>query len=246
MECWNELKVTFDMHNCWNHFALIKDAIRLYGYNPDTLILDRMEGYEFALQAVCCVPNYQSVSIFTKFLDARMPAHWMARTDVTGYSVEDAVAGIRAKIAARIADLTALVERFDEDEKTLRDGAPYRAMVPADTGQNRLLIRYMKSTESSFDRTLKTLAKLQSERQKAAEKEAKSASREAANVGLPNEADWVGKTRSKRIHVGSCLTINKTKYEVLETGDGNLFLCPWVEAPDSTVLGVVAAPEEGV
>ena len=119
-------------------------------------------------------------------------------------------------------------------------------MVPADTGQNRLLIRYMKSTESSFDRTLKTLAKLQSERQKAAEKEAKEASREAANVGLPNEPELVGETRASRMYVGACIEINKAKYEVAETSDGKIVLCPWIEAPAPAVLGVVPAPETGV
>src|SRR6202035_1979278 len=144
--------------------------------------------------------------------------------EMDGYSVTEAQAGIRAKMAARIADLKALVEHFDEAEQTLRDTAPDRAMVPADTGQSRLLIRYLKATESSFDRTLKTLAKLQSERQKAAETEAKEASREAANGGSPNEAEWVGKTRSKRIGVGSCITIKGAKYELTATCDGNLVL----------------------
>jgi len=247
LDRWVELEAAFDMYNGWNNFSLIKQAIRLYGFDPDQLLYRSVDGYELAVCAVCCLPeDYKWRSTATKFLDTQMPPLWQGLTDVTGYPVEEARAGVRQKMAARIAELAALVKHFDAAEQTLRETAPDRAMVPADTGQNRLLIRYIKSTESSFDRTLKTLAKLQSERQKAAEKEAKEASREAANVGLPNEAEWVGKTRSKRIHVGSCVTINKVKYEVLETSDGNLFLCPWVEAPEPTVLGVVAAPEEGV
>jgi len=245
-ERWVELQCAFEIYNCWNHFSLISEAIRLYGYNPDTLIYGQLEGYEFALYAICCLPDYQSRPFLTNYLDTQMPPQWKGLTDVRGYSVEEAQAGIREKIATRMAELEALVAHFDDAEKTLRDTAPQRAMVPADTGQNRLLIRYMKATESSFDRTLKTLAKLQSERQKAAEKEATSESREVANVGLPNEADWVGKTRSKQMGVGSCITIKGAKYEVAATCDGNLVLSPWVEAPEPAVLGVVAAPDEGV
>ena len=246
LDRWHVLQCAFETYNCWNHFALIEQAIRLYGFDPDTLVHGHVEGYEFAVYALSCLPDYKSRPHLTKYLDNQMPPQWKGLTDATGYSVDEAQAGLREKIAARRAELEALVDHFDEAEKTLRDTAPDRAMVPADTGQNRLLIRYMKATESSFDRTLKTLTKLQSERQKAAETEAKEASREAAKVGSPNEAELVGKTRSKRMGVGSCITIKGAKYELTGTCDGNLVLCPWVEAPEPTVLGVVGAPDEGV
>src|SRR5260370_32931437 len=138
-----------------------------------------------------------------------MPPLWQGLTDVTGYPVEEARAGVRQTMAARIAELAALVKHFDAAEQTLRETAPDRAMVPADTGQNRLLIRDIKSTESSFDRTLKTLAKLQSERQKAVQMEAKQASRGAANVGLPNEPELVGEKPTSHMYVGGCSKINK-------------------------------------
>ena len=246
LDRWIELKCAFELADCWNSFALIKEAIKLYGFDPERLYYAGLEGYEFALHAVCCLPDYKSRSGLTSYLDNQMPPLWKGLTEVTGYSVEEARAGIREKMSVRIAELAALAEHFDQAEKTLRDTAADRAMAPADTGQNRLLIRYMKLTESSFDRTRKALAKLQSERQKAVEKEARETAPEAESVGLPNEPDCVGKTPSKRIHVGSCITINTRKYEVLETSDGNLFLCPWVEAPAEPVLGVVAAPETGV
>jgi hypothetical protein len=246
LDRWHVLQCAFETYNCWNNVALIEQAILLYGFDPDTLVHGHVEGYEFAVYAICCLPDYKSRPSLTNYLDNQMPPQWKGLTDATGYSVEEAQSGLRAKIAARRAELEALVDHFDEAEKTLRDTAPDRAMAPADTGQNRLLMRYMKATESSFDRTLKTLTKLQSERQKAAEKEAKEASREAANVGSPNEAELVGKSRSKRLRVGSCVTINGVKFEVVETSDGNILLCPWIDAPEPTVLGVVAAPETGV
>jgi hypothetical protein len=246
LDRWIELKCAFELADCWNSFALIKEAIRLYGFDPERLVYSQLEGYEFALHAVCCLPDYKSRSHLASYVDNQMPPLWKGLTEVRGYSVEEARAGIREKMTVRIGELAALAEHFDQAEKTLRDTAADRAMAPADTGQNRLLIRYMKSTESSFDRTRKALAKLQSERQKAAEKEARETAPEVESASLPNEADCVGQTRSKRIHVGSCITINTRKYEVLETSDGNLFLCPWVEAPAEPVLGVVAAPETGV
>jgi hypothetical protein len=53
----------------------------------------------------------------------------------------------------------------------------------------------------------------------------------------------VGRTRSKRIHVGSCVKINGIKYEVVETSDGNMLLCPWVDVAAKSVSEVVPTPE---
>jgi hypothetical protein len=69
---------------------------------------------------------------------------------------------------------------------------------------------------------------------------------EVENGDLPNEATHVGRTRSKRIHVGSCIKVNGLKYEVVETNDGNILMSPWEEASPPPVLGVVGAPEMGV
>jgi hypothetical protein len=115
-------------------------------------------------------------------------------------------------------------------------------VVPADTASKSAAAVH-EVGETSFDKSLRALQKIQSDRQKAVEAEAKREAKEAREVRLPNEADQVGRTNSKRLHVGSYVKINGTRYEVVDAGDGNfVLLCPEV-AVAATVLGVSPAPE---
>ena len=220
--------------------------MRLFGYHPEQLVRDRIEGYDFALQAVCCIADYKDDPTLTYFLASQMPPEWLCRFGETEYPTDEATNRMRERIAEQIVELTELVESFKAIDDASRDAAPVRALAPLDTPRNRLLVRYMRSTESSFDRSIKTLGKLQSERRKALETALKTAGREGSNGGSRNEADFVGRSRSKRIHPGSCVKLNGLDFEVGEVSDGNIYLMPACGAVDSSDLKVVSMPATGV
>jgi hypothetical protein len=245
LERWVNLHEAFERYGCWNDPRLIDLALRLEGTNPDyfSSLATTAGSYELAVVAISCVPNYQEVPMLVKMLRTR-PAEWIGQHGVdTTYEPEEARRKLRAHIESRIRELTKLAEDFRlRDERALTQ-ASHAAEVPRDTPQNRLLVRYMKSAETSFDKAYRALQKAQAERQNAAESACKPAAEEDPKAGLPNEPEMVGRTRSKRIHVGSCVKVNGFKYEVVETSDGNVLLCPWVDVVAKSVSEEVPTPE---
>jgi hypothetical protein len=243
LERWIALHEAFERYECLNHPHLIDLAVRLDGGNPDYFRSSIISGYELAVVAISCVPNFKDVPILVEMLRT-MPAEWIGRHGVdTTYEPEEARRKLRAHIELRIRELTKLASDFQIRDTRSLTLASERAQVLSDTPQNRLLVRYMKSAETSFDKAFKALQKAQSERQNAAESDLKPGAEEGPRTGLPNEPEMVGRTRSKRIHVGSCVKVNGIKYEVVETSDGNLLLCPWVDVVAKSVSEVVPTPE---
>jgi hypothetical protein len=243
LERWVALQEAFERYGCWNNPQLIDHALRLEGTDPERFNWPGATGYELAVVAISCIPNYQEVPILIEMLRA-LPAEWVGRHGVdTTYEPEEARKKLRAHIESRICELTKLADEFQiRDERSL-SLASVLAQVPRDTPQNRLLVRYMKSAETSFDKAYKALQKAQSERQNAAESAVQPAAEGGSEVDLPNEPEVVGRTRSKRIHVGSCVKVNGIKYEVVETSDGNVLLCPWVDVVATSVSEEVPPPE---
>jgi hypothetical protein len=242
LERWLGLHEAFERYGCWNHPHLIDHALRLDGANPDYFRCSTGRGYELAVVAISCVPNYQDVPFLVDMLRA-MPADWIGKHGVDKtYERAEAQRRLRAHIESRIRELTKLAEDFQRRDKDALTLASERAQVLHDTPQNRLLVRYMKSAETSFDKASKALQKLQSERQNGAESAPEPAAEEGPKADLPNEPELAGRTRSKRIHVGSCIKVNGVRYEVVETSDGNMLLCPWADVVPKSASEVVPAP----
>jgi hypothetical protein len=153
-----------------------------------------------------------------------VPDAVLASTGVRTPSLIEARRTMRGWIERQVADLRELDRHFREVDAKSRAGAKIRAMAPADTPRNRLLLRYMKSAETLFDRSRKTLAKLQREREKAAENEAKTEAAEARKTDLRNEANVVAQSHSKELVPGSCVTMDGKEYVVVEKSDGNVIL----------------------
>jgi hypothetical protein len=103
----------------------------------------------------------------------------------------------------------------------------------------------MKSAETLFDRSRKTLAKLQREGQKQAENDAKTEVEEAAKTDLPNEPSVPARAHSKELVPGSYVTMDGKEYVVVEKSDGNVILS-LVETPVETQPREVAATSENV
>ena len=220
---WEELKAAFETVGYWNNLPLIREAIRLCGYDADRLRHEKLEGYEFALLAVTCIPDHIAKPQSAAYLEAQMPPCWLGRFPNFQVAREIALAAVRARIATEIDDLTMRAEALDAIEEESREGAKIRAHAPEDTSQNRTFLRYMKSTETGFDRTLKTLGKLQEARRKAAENAAEPAER--------NEAGVTSRATLKRVVPGSYVNVEGKEYFVGDVSDGNLILLP----VDSTI-----------
>jgi hypothetical protein len=98
----------------------------------------------------------------------------------------------------------------------------------------------MKSAETLFDRSRKTLAKLQRERQRQAQNEAKMEPEEAPKTDFRNEPTAAVRPHSKDLVPGTYVTIHGAEYVVVEKSDGNVILS-LVETPVETQPREVAA-----
>jgi hypothetical protein len=104
--------------------------------------------------------------------------------------------------------------------------------VLADTGQNRLMLRYMKAAESTFERTLKTLQKLQADRVKAIS--------ESEKAKAPNEAKLVSGPPAKAEAAGSCVqprnaepTVPEVQAEAKRVAEGSVVVETRVETQET-------------
>ena len=102
---------------------------------------------------------------------------------------------IRAWLDRQLVELRELDEHFRESDAQAIANASVRAMLPDNTRQNRLMLRYMRSAELQMDRAMKSLIRLQNERQKASERAAKN--------DLPNELSAIAEPPAKGSAGGS-------------------------------------------
>ena len=260
---WKTLESAFHAEQCWNDLGLVREAILLRSLYDEHV----GGGYEFAHLALSCVEGHEKIPGLVNFLEkyhddgvpcvgdsknmrefmtsmaSYVPDVCLSRAGVRKLSLSEARRTMRSWIERQIADLRELDRHFREADPKSRAGAKLRAMTLEDTPQNRLLLRYMKSAETTFDRAVKTLAKLQKERKKAAETEAETEAEEAHKADLRSEPNVVAQPHSKELVPGSYVTMGDRVYVVVETSDGNVILSP-VEATIEPKASEVAAPSE--
>ena len=112
-------------------------------------------------------------------------------------------------------------------------------MIPADTAQNRLMLRYRTSAEMTFHRSVKTLEKIQTDREKVAVAEAEK-------EDPRNEPIVQGKTASTRVFPGSYVDLNGVRYQAQEVSGDKLILGLALPRHDSTLETVRATPPDVV
>jgi hypothetical protein len=247
---WKFLESAFNNSQCWNNLGLIREAVLLRGPHEDKLCTQTGSAYEFGKLAISCVDGHENQPELAQFLatcddeggacvaEARnvmemvktmtsyIPDACLASTGVRTPPLIEARRTLRGWIERQVADLRELDRHFREADAKSRAGAKVRAQAPADTPQNRLLLRYMKSAENAFDRTVKTLAKLQKERQKAAETEAQSGAPEAQNADLRNEPNAVARPHSRERMPGGCITPPEPLCVARNGSDGTVIPSP--------------------
>jgi hypothetical protein len=267
---WKVLESAFNASQCWKNLGLIREAILIRGVHDDRLDAQVGSGYEFAHLAISCVDGHENIPELVHFLEkyddegvpcidrskdmkefltsmaSYIPDEYLARGGVRALSLAEARRTMRSWIDRQIADLRELDRHFREADAKSRAGAKIRALAPADSPQNRLLMRYMKSAENAIDRTVKTLAKLQKDRQKAAETEAKREPSEVRKMDSPNEPKVVARPHSKDLMPGGCVTIRDDDYVIVEKSDGNLILSLVAPLIKEKPQGVASPSENAV
>ena len=263
---WKLLEAAFNASHCFSNLGLLREAILLRALDDDAV----GGGYEFAHLAVSCVEGHENIPGLVAFLEnyndesapcidgwknmkefltsmsSYLPDASLSRAGVRTLSVAEARRTMRSWIDRQLAELRELDRHFREADALSRAAAKVRAEVPAETPQNRLLLRYMKSAELAFDRSVKTLEKLQRDRRKQAETDDDEVPPEPQKTDLRNEVTVTARPHSKELVPGSCVTMNGEEYVVVEKSDGNVILAPVAPLVEEKPEGVASGSENGV
>ena len=169
LDRWRTIQRIFQRCRRLENDALLGEMIRLMGQNPAEPTPFPADIYEFVLAVLSCGsaatdPNDPKISEFMKeFMPPEVAADYGARRiDQTS-----ARRLVDATLASRITELERLEAELKAIDDASRAGAKDRARKLSDSAENRLFLRYMKSSETGFDRAVKTLTKLQTQRAKA-------------------------------------------------------------------------------
>ena len=126
IERWVGLQRAFEKFKCWNNLALIKEAVRLHGGDPERMRDEAMDIQEFALVACSCIDDHASRPAFVAFLSQRS-AEWMGRYPDLTCPIETAREMLAAHIQERIAELSHHVEAMRTSENDSRAESTIRA-----------------------------------------------------------------------------------------------------------------------
>ena len=222
LELWGELKMAFDTHKCFSNLNLVKEFVKLCGYDAENLRNESIAAFEITSQAIACFGNPTPPKM-ADYLDKQTSGRWNGIfKDGAEFPRGESIEVIGERIAEEIAALKKRAAMFEVIDAAEREGAKDRAMVPYDTPENRLFLRYMKSAGTGFDRTLRTLTKLQADRKKAEENEA----RLAREADPRNEPKITLRANSNHVHPGSYIRMNGLEYVVEDVGDGHIMMAP--------------------
>ena len=236
LDRWKDLGRAVAAAKCIDMLETKKDLLRLLGFNPEDLKNEPIAAYELMLRMCCCLDTYKEWPLYVDYLREQAPPQWHAEGLPRDYPVAESLPIFYARLDAEIASAQALVDVLTPLAVASRACAADRALVPADTSQNRLFLRYRNSAEMTFNRTIKTLEKLQSDREKLAKAEAE-------NDDPRNGPNLRGQAGEKRVLSGGCVTVNGTIYRTVDSGDGKIVLVPASPPVDPMDSPVSATPE---
>jgi hypothetical protein len=147
--------------------------------------------------------------------------------DIVTMERHDARAGLMTFLMAQINQLKALGGVFEPLDEQSRAEASVRALAPADTPQNRLLLRYLTAASSALSRSTKQLEAFKAARLKAAiaaEEAALEAAEEVSQAAVRNEPSAVEAPSYPASENGVYASENGEK--VGAAGDGSPRLSP--------------------
>ena len=181
---WENLKEALDAQGYWNNASLVEIAVHLAGYSIARLGEEHHAAYLFVRAATYAAPADAPI-INPKLLTDAMPPYLAGLRLNPVLDRDVARRDLKAFVDAQIAELKERSAMFAVLDRQSLAEAPLRARMPVDTKENRLFMRYLRATETSYEKALKTLAKLQADRQKVLA----PPSTKGLKVGLRNEAN---------------------------------------------------------
>ena len=189
---WNELLECFQKQGCWNNIPLIHEAIRLFGRDPKNLSSEPMVtvGYEVLLLATHAGPEPRDERLIRQLQEQMPPAFLGLHGRPLAFDRATAQTQLQAFITRHIAELQELSVEFEPLDAQSRAEASVRAMAPADTPLNRLLLRYLTAASSALSRSTKQLEAFKAARLKAAiaaEEAALEDAEETSQAAVRNE-----------------------------------------------------------
>ena len=184
---WKDLEESFNRTQGWTSPTQIREALRIRGLFHGGAGAESRSRFEFVVLAVSCVDEERLSPQLKSFLASETPGGLHSSGIPHVHMPPEARRLMRMRIEQEIADLKELDRHFREADACSRAESRFRALIPADTPQNGLLLRYMKSAETTLERSLKTLAELQETRQKAQENAEDDGTTSPPNVELRNE-----------------------------------------------------------
>ena len=187
----------FEAEKTFDHIESIRQLLKLQGYNPDKLAQESFQAHDFTARAMACHRPYENDESYERHILRHLNygmRYASLHPMMNSYDREESIAEIEAVFVEEIGALKQLITALRAlDDASLAE-AETRAMVPDDTRETRLILRYKRESSLSLDRTLKTLLKVQKQRTEEAESAAEEAekrdSRNEANSGANASSVW--------------------------------------------------------
>ena len=247
---WRELRAIFQQHGCWNNFGLILDAVRLSGFNPTKLKSEPIEAFEIAIIAVYAWPEPRDKSAIHE-LEEMMPPEFLGiHGGAAALDRTVAQAGLGTIIKGQILELEMLHAEFQPLDEQSRAEAHLRALAPADTPRNKLLLRYQTASSSVLNRTTKMLEALKAAREKAEAKTApENGLSEPSEAGLRNELTGAAVPSQPSVPITNYVRIEGRLHGFDRSGDGRWTMSErdgvYPDAVITDVLPFRMAPKPG-
>jgi hypothetical protein len=185
-----------------NNNPFVRDVIRLCGMDPNYLHHEAVEAYEVMVLSACSRPEPPDEKALRALQEVLHPEFHAVHGGLCTFDRTLAQTTLLAFMDAKIAELEALDATFAALDERSRAEASLRALAPADTARNRLLLRYQTASASQLNRAVKTLEAMKAARKKEETEAAKAEERsktpspngppESPGAGLRNELDGAG------------------------------------------------------
>jgi hypothetical protein len=202
---WKQIAFAIEKGHFWTQLVLSDEATRLLGAHPDETVAKRgpAEGFVFGLYCVIAHPETTPEYLKRLLCNNFIHREYLAVHGRTVPNVETAKKRVTGMVKQEIEDLEYLVVDLERRERLELKAMEDQAVVPEDSPDARLLIRYHREATSAFHRAYKELTKLQ-EARLAAEIEDETAPTAASDEGSRNEANGGSEPQSSAEGTTGC------------------------------------------
>jgi hypothetical protein len=164
IERWQVLEEPVQNKGYFGNSALTDEAVRLLGCDPNDLRNSPVSGYLLTV-ADASAWNTPDERYLARLLDSKTmhPDYWIV-SDGTPIAHDGARELVRMKVESELRALEGLLPKLVERKQAQLERATAGAVLPEDSPDARLLLRYHKSAEVAFHKAYKELTKILTQR----------------------------------------------------------------------------------